>query len=145
LEEALQCRAVVFEQRDDDVAVPGGVLLLHYDEIAVVDVVVDHRLPADAQDERIATAPGELAGDGHGFALVFERVDRLTSSDLSDDWCRHDAAAKGTRDRERPRAGRVLRETAFLLELGEVVMDRRRRGEPDGLGDLAHRWRVAAL
>src|SRR6185295_3157681 len=145
LEEALQRRAVVLEQRDDDVAVPGGALLLHDDEIAVVDVVVDHRLPANAQNERVATAPGELAGDGHRFALVFERVDRLAGGDLPDDRRRYDAAAKCAGDGERPRTGGVFCETAFLLELGEVVVDRRRRGEPDGLGDLAHCRRVTPL
>ena len=112
------------------------------DKVAVVDVVVDHRLPADPQDECVAAAAGELAGDGHRFGLVLERVDRLTGRDLPDDRRGYDAAAERAGDRERPRARGVLREPAFLLELGEVVVDRRRRGEPDGLGDLAHRRRV---
>src|SRR5436190_19989514 len=60
--EALQRCDVVLENRDDDVAVACGVLLLHDDEVAVVDVVVDHRLAPDAENERLASpASGELA------------------------------------------------------------------------------------
>src|SRR5439155_3789419 len=145
LEEALQRRAVVFEQRDDDVAVPGGVLLLHDDVVAVVDVVIDHRFAADAQDEGLATPARELARDRERFRLVLHCVDRLAGGDLPDDRRRDDPAAESAGDRECAGARGVLGEAAFLLELGEVVVDGRRRREPDGLGDLPHRRRVTPL
>src|SRR5205085_2274090 len=73
---ALQRRATVLEQRDDDVAVTCGALRLHDDVIAVVDVVLDHRLAADAQHERVLATSGHLAGDRHVLIPVLVRVDR---------------------------------------------------------------------
>src|SRR5437867_6821439 len=56
LVEALQRGGVVLEKGHDDVPVARGVLLLDDHVVAVVDVIVDHRLPAHAEDVRLAAA-----------------------------------------------------------------------------------------
>src|SRR5436309_12822252 len=116
-EEALQGRAAVLEQRDDDVAVARGVLRLHDDVVAVVDVVLDHRFPAHAKDERVAALRRELTGDRERFALVLVCVDRLARGDLADDRRLDDATTERAGDRERARAGGVLLKLPLALEL----------------------------
>ncbi|OLB85665.1 MAG: hypothetical protein AUI15_32500 [Actinobacteria bacterium 13_2_20CM_2_66_6] len=52
----------------------------------VVDVVFDHRLTANAKDERLATTPRrELTRQGHRLGAVLVRVDGLARGDLADD------------------------------------------------------------
>ena len=46
--------------------------------------------------------------------------------------------------RHRPGLGRVLRQQALALEVGELRVDARGRGQTDRLADLADRGRVAA-
>src|SRR5258706_1685891 len=144
-EEALERGAAVLEERNDDVAIPRGVLRLHDDVIAVVDVVLDHRLAAHAQHEGGAALGRELARGAHRLGLVLVGVDRLTGGDLADDRRHHRTSAEGAWDGEGARAGGVLLEPALALELQEMVVDRGGGGEADGLGDLAHGGRVTPL
>src|SRR2546428_593910 len=75
LVEALEGRGVVVEDRDDDLAVTRGVLRLDDDVVAVVDVVLDHRLPAHTEHERVMPRR-ELGGEGHRLGPVLVGLDR---------------------------------------------------------------------
>src|SRR5437016_148377 len=99
--EPLQRCDVVLEYRDDDVAVARRVLLLHDDEVAVVDVVLDHGLTANFQYEGLASASRrELARESDALGAVLVGVDRLTCRDLSDDRSLHHATAVHARKTE---------------------------------------------
>src|SRR5256886_16046583 len=51
-------------ERDDGLAVIGLVTLVYHDEVAVLDVLVDHRLPADLEHVAAAAAADAFVGDG---------------------------------------------------------------------------------
>ena len=57
----------------------------------------------------------------------------------------HGARSWVPADLDGPRLGRVAAEVAEALQRVEVAVHRRRRGQPDGLTDLADRGRVAAV
>src|SRR3990172_2541028 len=146
LVEALERGGAVLEERDDDVTIARRGLLLDHDVVAVVDVVLDHRLPADAQDEGVAPAlRREIARDAQRLALVRVRVDGRARGDLAHDRRAHRAGGHGIRDGERSRPGRRLGQPALALELGEVGVGGGRRGQPHRLGDLPDARRIAAL
>src|SRR5439155_1257118 len=133
----LQRGGVVLEKGHDDVPVARGVLLLDDHVVAVVDVIVDHRLPAHAEDVRLAAARRQVARQREALGAVLVRVDRLPRGDLADHRGVDDATAELAGEGERAGPGRLLLETPFLLELGEVVVDGGRRSEPDRLRALA--------
>src|SRR5207247_2151365 len=60
--EALDRGARAVHQRDHRLAVVGLVALVDHDEVAVFDVLVDHRLTAYLQDVAPATAGNQLVG-----------------------------------------------------------------------------------
>ena len=66
-EEALG-RGFVADQGDDDVAVVGGRLMVHHDEVVVVDAGVDHGVAFDAQQEVVVAA----AQQGRHLDVVFD-------------------------------------------------------------------------
>src|SRR5438105_4583668 len=142
--EALEGRGVVLEDGDHDLPVACGLLGLDDDVIAVVDVVLDHRLPADPEYERVVPRR-ELRRKRHRLGPVLVGLDRLPGRDLADDRRAHDLGAVTAGKGEGPRAGGLLLEAAVLLQLGQVVVHGRGRGEPDGLSDLTHARRVPAL
>ena len=82
-EEALDRRLLAHE-RDDDLAVGGGVLRAHDDEVALEDAGVLHRLAADAQDVLAVLA----ARDRRHLDVVLDVLlgeDRLARGDLADE------------------------------------------------------------
>src|SRR5207245_9630601 len=114
LVEALEGRGVVVEDRDDDLAVARGVLRLDDDVVAVVDVVLDHRLPADPEHERVVPRR-ELGrkGDRHGPVLI--GLDRLARGDLADDRGGHDLRPVAPGEGAGTGAGRSLLVPALLV------------------------------
>src|SRR5256885_3748905 len=130
-------------ERDDGLAVVGLVTLVYDDEVAVFDVLVDHRLPADL--EHVAAAP---AGDeliGHGDDVVpARRLER-------------DAGGHQAQQRELGRArltlGRhhfdgpalVMRapDEAFALEVREMLVYCGQRLKAELPGDLFEARRIA--
>src|SRR5256885_8217919 len=80
--ETLDGGARALHQRDHGLAVVGLVALVHYDEITVLDVLVDHRLTPDLQHVA-AAAPGyQLDGHRNGEAPA-NGFDRLTGREES--------------------------------------------------------------
>jgi hypothetical protein len=137
-------------ERDDDLAVPRGLLAAHDREVAVEDAGIDHRVALHAQDELLASA-GERLRDGDVLLDVLLGEQRPARGDLADERQPVDvgrAPALGLRvpaELQRTRLGRVALDQAGALEVREVRVHRGRRGEPDRLSDLAHRRRVAVL
>src|SRR3989440_7222957 len=74
--EFLDGGAGAVHERDDRLSVVGLVALLDHDEVAVLDVLVDHRIAADA--EHVAPAPSrqQLIRDRERFVAA-DRLDRL--------------------------------------------------------------------
>src|SRR5207249_2083372 len=64
--EPFHCGAGTLHERDDGLAAVGLVALVHDDEVAVLDVLVDHRLPADLEHVAAAAAGDELIRNGDG-------------------------------------------------------------------------------
>jgi hypothetical protein len=102
---------------------------------------------------------GPEGEDWHARARASHTLDRPAGGDLADD--RQDvllAEARlgnelrrqpqmesgGGREADGSRLGRAALEVAVALEDLEVVMDRGGRRQPDSLGDLADRRRIAA-
>src|SRR5258707_1243582 len=73
LEEALERDRVLLDLGHDDVAVAGRRLGPDEDEVAIGDVLLDHRVAADPQDVRVATGRQEI-WDGHRFGRVLIRL-----------------------------------------------------------------------
>src|SRR5439155_21524192 len=110
-EEALERHAVVLEERDDDVSVPGRGLRLDDDVIAVIDERVDHALAADPKHVR---AVARLDGARHveRFCCVGVRLDGLAGRDLSKDRQGDDVPLDGHPERCDAR-GQATRSLAF--------------------------------
>jgi len=145
---------LVVEHRGHDVAVDGVLLAAHDHPVAVADCGLDHRLADDLEQEQLAVAHERLRQREDLLDRLLGE-DRAACGDAADH--RHvrrlghriaDAgdvvALAGVDDLHRARQARVAADVALLLQRGELVGDRRRRGEADGVADLAHRRRVAA-
>src|SRR6266702_3966915 len=105
--ELLDGRAGAVHEGDDSLTVVGLVALLDHDEVAVLDVLVDHRIAPDAEHVAAPAPRQELIR--HGERVV--AADRL----------------------DRPPLVVVAVDVPFALEVGEVLVDRRERSE----GELA--------
>src|SRR5581483_10631528 len=141
-------RLVVAGERDDDLAVPRVLRALHDHEVAVEDARLDHRLALRAHDEvalrearhrdvlldvllgEQRTAGGDLAEDRQA-CHVAELDDVVGLAPLA------------AEQLQRTRLRRVALQQARALEVREVRVHRRGRGEPYLLADLAHGRRVA--
>jgi hypothetical protein len=84
LEEALQGDGVLFDLRDDDVAVAGRRLRADEDVVAVLDVCLDHRIAAHLEDVGVA-GRGEDVRDRERLRGVLIGLDRPAGRDLADD------------------------------------------------------------
>ena len=65
--ENLDCGRV-FEQRSNDVAVVGGLLLTHHDPVTVANRGIDHGVTRNLEDEQVTVAD-QFAGEGE---VVFD-------------------------------------------------------------------------
>src|SRR5438270_496018 len=77
--ESLDGGARALHQRDHGLAVVGLVALVDHDEIAVLDVLVDHRLTPHLQHVAAAAAGYQLVGHRDGVVAA-HRLDRLAGS-----------------------------------------------------------------
>src|SRR5579872_2132893 len=110
------------EQRDDHLAVVGGLAVFDDDEVAVPNLLVDHRIAAHAQDVGVALADE-----------VFRHGDRLARRDGLDRQAGRDVAEH--RQLDRPPAGARRNhldraaavpgplDEALLLKIREVLVD----------------------
>jgi hypothetical protein len=148
LEEPLDRRLLPHE-RHDDLAVERGVLRPDDDEVAVEDAGLDHRVAPDREHELAVVAIGERR---HVDVLldVLLRQDRLARGDGAHERQPAVPADHALRrvDRpveqlDRPRLRRVAPQQAHLLQVGQMGVHGRGRGQADRLADVAHRGRVA--
>ena len=142
--ELLQRDVRAADERDHHLAVVGRLAILDDDEVAVADLLVDHRVALDAQHVGFALADEVL---GHGDGLARWRPLR---------WARRPrrsrAAAARSRDararREQlDRAAAVpgAADEALLLEVGQVLVHRGQRRQAEAPADLLEARRVAVL
>src|SRR5262249_50729321 len=68
------------EQRNHHLAVVGALAILDYDEIPIADLLVDHRIAADAEDVRVALA-GQILRHGDRF-IAGDRFDWEAGRDI---------------------------------------------------------------
>ena len=145
-EELLQGRGPV-DHRHHPLAVLGRVLLLHDDDVAVVDVVLDHRLAADLQGVVVLAA--EQLAQVDPFVLR-HRLKPATGRHQAEHRERRGANPQaGNGDRP---GGRLLvlyalvpLDEALLLKGLEVAHDPVGRGDLERLADLPDRGREAAV
>ena len=133
------------DESNHHLPVVGGVLLVDDDEIPVADLLVDHRVSANPQDEVVSTSPHQILGNS----------DRLGGLDRLD---RH-AGGNCAEERERGGPGEHIRrheldtatlvvgalDVAFALEVGEMLMNRRERVIVKLRRDLLEARRVPVL
>src|SRR6266851_3989934 len=108
---------VTVHQRDHRLPVLGLVALVHDDVVTVLDVLVDHRGAADLE-HIAAAAPGQFGGSG---------------------------LALGGHDLDRPALVVGAADVPLALEVGEVLVHRRQRGEAETTRDLLEAGGVAGI
>jgi hypothetical protein len=121
-------------------------------------VSIDHRVTTDLEDIRVTRGRQHLR-DADRLCRVAVGLDRATGGDLADHReavsFRHaglgneltgepEAKCRVRRQPNGPRLGRPTLQESLALEDLEMVVDGRRRGQADGLCDLANRGREAA-
>src|ERR1041384_5072944 len=143
--EPLDRGAFPMDQCDHGLAGVGLVAFLNDDVVAVLDVLVDHRVAAHLQDVAAAAARQELVWDG----------DRLITRDGFDGRARGDqpgqgelggtGLALGGDDFDRPALVVRAPDVAFALEIGEVLVNRRERLEAKLAGNFLEAGGVPLL
>src|SRR6185503_6670355 len=133
---ALHGSAVAMHQGNDGLAAVGLITLLHDDEVAVLDVLVDHRLAAHLEDVTAAAPRDELVWHGNGV-VTGDRFDWLAG--------RHETEqgqfggpglSLGRDDLDGPALVMRPADVAFTLQISEVLMHRGERVEAELPGDL---------
>jgi len=140
----LQRDVLAADQRDHHLAVIGRLPVFDDDEVAVADVLVDHRIAFDA--EHVAVAPADEIfrhGDGLGRG---DGLDRQAGGDVAEHGEFDGALADARRHHlDRPAAVPGPADEAFLLEVGEVFVDGRERRQTETSSDFLEARRVAVL
>src|SRR5207249_5409930 len=117
-------------------ALPILIPLLDYDVIAVLDVLVDHRVAANLQDVAASAPRQQLVWYGECF-VAGHSLDRGSGRDKSQQrQLRRAGLALGRNDLDR--SALVVRspDVPFALEVGEVFVDGGQGLEPKLSGDL---------
>src|SRR6266536_3251258 len=128
--------AVAVHQGDDGLAGVGLVTLLHDDVVAVLDVLVDHRVAAHLEDVAAPAARHQLIGDRDRL-VAGNRLDRLARGDQAEQRELGGAGLALGRD-DLDRTALVVRapDEALPLEVGQMLVDRGERLEVEVVRDL---------
>src|SRR6266511_415827 len=143
--ELFDCGARPLHQGYHRLAVVGLVALVHDDEVAVLDVLVDHRLAADLEDVAAAATRDELVGHRDGVPAG-DRLDRRPGGDEPEQrQLRRAGLTLGGCDLDR--ATFVVRpvDVALALQVGEMLVHRGEGAEVEPPGDFLEAWSVALL
>src|SRR5436309_44717 len=134
--ETLDRGALSMDQRDHRLAGVGLVPLLDHDVIAILDVLVDHRVPANLQDVAASASREQLVWDRDGFVAGHGLDWRSRRDESQQRQLRRAGLALGWNDLDR--AALVMRppDVPFALEVGEVFVHGGQRLEPELAGDL---------
>src|SRR5260221_5197317 len=128
--------AVPVDQGDDGLAAVGLITLLHDDEVAVLDVLVDHRLAAHLEDVTAAAPRDELVGDGNRVVAA-DGFDRLAGRHQAEEG-QPGRPPLSLRGDNFDGPGLVVRpaDVPFALQISEVFMHRGERVEAELTRDL---------
>src|SRR6266542_5711715 len=130
-------------QRHDGLADVGLVALVHHDVVAVLDVLVDHGLPADLEHVASAAPRDQLVGNGQRVVAA-QRFDRLAGRDEAQQ--RQLGRSRLTlRRHDFDGAALVVRapDVPLALQVGEVLVDRGQVLKAELPGDLLEARGVA--
>src|SRR2546426_1124310 len=134
--ELLDGGARAVHEGDHRLSVVRLVALLDHDEIAVLDVLVDHRMAPDAEHVAAAAPRQQFVGDGDGV-VPGHGFDRLAGGDEAEQReLGRPCLALGRHDLDRAALVVVAADVPFALEVGQVLVDRRERGEGELAGDF---------
>src|SRR3954471_4030233 len=132
------------DQRDHHLAVVGGLAILDHDEVAVADLLVDHRIAADAENIRVALAD-EVLGHGERFVRG-DCFDRQAGRDVAEQR-QLDRTTAGARRHHLDRTAAVPGplDEPFFLQVGEMLVHRGQRRQTELPPDFFKTRRVAVL
>src|SRR6266576_1109710 len=134
--EPLHRGPLTIDQGNHGLAGLGLVAFLNDDVVAVLDVLVDHRIAAHLEDVAASAPRQQLVG--HGDRLVTrDRFDRSTGGDKSEQrQFRGAGLPLGGDDFDRPALVMGAPDVPFALEIGEVLVHRRQRLEAKLAGNF---------
>ena len=142
--ELLQRDVRSVQQRDDHLAVVRRAPILDDDVVAVANLLVDHRVPLDAEDVGVALAD-EILRHGDRFAAD-HRFDRQARRDIPQQRQLDRAPAQpGRHQFDRPAAVPGALDEPFVLQIGEMLVDRCERRQTESTADFLQARRVAVL
>src|SRR5665647_2878709 len=132
---------LVADQRHDDLAVLRLILRVHDDEVAVEDAGAGHGVALHAEDEVVVVTAQE-AGDVDELLDVLLGEDGHAGGDTTDQRQRA-RRSESANDVQCARLGGIALDEPQALEIGEVRVYGRWRGQVELRADLAHRRRIA--
>ena len=142
--EALEGGVGAVDEGDDDLAFAGGAGALDQDVVAGDDVLVAHGVAADLEGEDLAVADDVAEGDALGG---LDGLDGLAGGDAAQQGEAIGAflaAADGQNVDGTAAIVRALKQ-AFVLQIGDVLVDGGERAEAQAAGDLLVGRGVAVL
>ena len=136
-------RRLIADEGDDDVAILGPFLAVDDDDVAIQYARLDHAFALHAQREKLCIHGGEIVGNDELIFDVLNGENGLPGRDFSHQ--RHGARlGQGAVEQfQRPGLGGVAADEAFLFQLCQVHMHRRRGAQAHGSAYLAHRGGIA--
>src|SRR5258705_3628229 len=142
--ELLQRDIRAAEECDNHFPVVGGFAVLDDDEFAIADVLVNHRIALDAQHIGVALARQRFR-NGDGFAAG-HRFNRRAGGDEAKKR-ELERATSCTRRHELDRSAPVpgAANKTFLLQVGQMLVDRRERRQVEATSDFLQAWRIAVV
>lgn len=132
--ERLERRALAVDQSDDPFAILRRLAALDDQVVTILDVLVDHGVSADLEDERLAP-PQEVLGD-RDRRIVNDRLEGFSSRNAAQERQLDGVGQSGPRQFERAAPIGIPPQHAFGLQVAEMLMDGGHRGEAEGAGDL---------
>ena len=137
--EALE-RHLVVDHRHDTGAVVRGVLLANHDPVAVVDVVLNHRLSADLEGVILRVA--EQVAEVEAVAIILHRLDRSARGDVAEQRQLSRRTGPEIDELDGPRFTFLAHDQPLLLQRLEMTHHPVRRQDAEVVADVAHRRSV---
>src|SRR2546426_5970704 len=141
--EFLHGGVLAVHQCDDRLPVVGGVALVHDDEVAVLDVLVDHGGASDLEHVAPAAPRDQLVGDRAGAVARARREGCAGRHEPEQGQLRRAGLSLRRHDLDGPALVVGAPDVALALEVGEMFVDRGERLEPELAGDLLEARGVA--
>src|SRR5258705_3688951 len=137
--------SLTIDQGKHSLAGLGLVAFLNDDVVAVLDVLVDHRIAAHLEDVAAPASRQQLVGYGDRL-VTRDRLDRSTGGDQPEQrQLRGPGLPLGRDDFDRPALVVRAPDVPFALEIGEVLVNGRQRLEAKLAGNLLEAGGVPLL